>query len=72
MSIVEEKDWRVTEKQKEMIHKRIEHFSKKEASLCINMIEGIYQTRPSSKKIPTLIAEKDGTFSRVQESKTTI
>ena len=49
MSNVSEKDWRVTEKQKNMIHKRIEHFSKKEASLCINMIEAIYQTRPSNK-----------------------
>ena len=53
MSIVNEKDWRVTEKQKDMIHKRIEHFSKKEASLCINMIEAIYQTRPSNKVIST-------------------
>jgi len=51
MSIVNEKDWRVTEKQKEMIYKRIEHFSKKEASLCINVIEAIYQTRPSHKTI---------------------
>ena len=49
MSNVSEKDWRITEKQKDLIQKRIEHFSKKEASLCINMIEGIYQTRPSSK-----------------------
>ena len=49
MSNVSEKDWRVTEKQKNMIHKRIEHFSKKEASLCINMIEAIYLARPSNK-----------------------
>ena len=53
MSIVNEKDWRMTEKQQEMIYKRIEHFSKKESSLCINMIEAIYQTRPSNKVIST-------------------
>jgi len=51
MSNVSEKDWRITEKQKNMIHKRIEHFSKREASLCINMIESIYVSRPSNKTI---------------------
>ncbi len=42
-----EKDWRITEKQKELINKRIEHFSKKEASYLINIIEALYQKRPS-------------------------
>lgn len=46
---IEDKDWQITDKQKELITKRIQYFSKKEASLCINMIEAIYQTRPSSK-----------------------
>jgi len=45
---LEEKDWKATDKQKELIVKRIQHFSKREASLLINMIEAIYQTRPSS------------------------
>jgi len=49
MSNVSVKDWRATEKQKNMIQKRIEHFSKREASLCINMIEAIYLARPSNK-----------------------
>jgi len=48
MSILSEKDWQATEKQKNMIQKRIEHFSKREASLCINMIEAIYLARPSN------------------------
>ncbi len=48
MSYVSTKDWRVTEKQKNMIQQRIEHFSKREASLCINMIEAIYLARPSN------------------------
>ena len=47
---LEQKDWKATDKQKELILKRIQHFSKKEASLCINMIEAIYQTRPSNKE----------------------
>ncbi len=47
MSVETEKDWKVTTKQKDLITKRIEYFSRKEASLCINMIEAIYQTRPS-------------------------
>ena len=49
MSIENEKDWKLTTKQKDLITKRIEHFSKKEASLCINMIEAIYLARPSNK-----------------------
>lgn len=47
---LEQKDWKATDKQKELIVKKIQHFSKKEASYCINMIEAIYQTRPSSQK----------------------
>jgi len=49
MSTVSQKDWHITEKQKNMIHKRIEYFSKKEASYCINIIEAIYLVRPSNK-----------------------
>jgi len=49
MSVETEKDWKLTQKQKDLINARIEYFSKKEASLCINMIEAIYQTRPSRK-----------------------
>ena len=49
MSNVSEKDWRITAKQKNMIIKRIEYFSKKEASYCINIIEAIYLVRPSNK-----------------------
>ncbi len=47
---LEEKDWKATDKQKDLIVKKIQHFSKREASLCINMIEAIYQTRPSHKE----------------------
>jgi len=49
MSVETEKDWKATDKQKEMIKGKIDYFSKKEASLLINMIEAIYQTRPSRK-----------------------
>jgi len=42
-------DWRVTDKQKLLISQKIEHFSKKEASYLINIIDAIYKTRPSSK-----------------------
>ena len=42
-------DWRVTNKQKLLINQKIEHFSKKEASYLINIIDAIYKTRPSSK-----------------------
>ena len=42
-------DWRVTNKQKLLINQKIEHFSKKEASYIINIIDAIYNTRPSNK-----------------------
>jgi len=42
-----EKDWRITDKQKDLINTRVEHFSKKEASYLINIIEALYKTRPS-------------------------
>ncbi len=42
-------DWRANNKQKLLINNKIEHFSKKEASYLINIIEAIYQTRPSNK-----------------------
>ena len=69
MSIVSEKDWRITEKQKNMIHKRIEHFSKKEASLCINMIESIYLSRPSNKGMQSVMNRESGHM--IENSKTT-
>ena len=47
---IEQKDWKITDKQRDLIVKRIGHFSRKEASYCINMIEAIYQTRPSKKE----------------------
>jgi hypothetical protein len=46
----EEKDWKITDKQRDLITKRIQHFSRKEASYCINLIEAIYLTRPSKKE----------------------
>ena len=69
MSVENEKDWKVTTKQKDLITKRIEYFSRKEATLCINIIEAIYRTRPSN-KIPTVIVDKDG-IHLVQTSKST-
>ena len=42
-------DWRATNKQKLLINQKIEHFSKKEASYLINIIDAIYNTRPSNK-----------------------
>ena len=42
-------DWRATNKQKLLINQKIEHFSKKEASYLINIIDAIYKTRPSNK-----------------------
>ncbi len=42
-------DWRATNKQKLLINQKIEHFSKKEASYLINIIDAIYSTRPSNK-----------------------
>ena len=47
MSLQNEQDWRITNKQKLLINQRIEHFSKKEASYLINIIEALYKTRPS-------------------------
>ena len=47
---IEQKDWKITDKQRDLISKRIQHFSRKEASYCINMIEAIYATRPSKKE----------------------
>lgn len=49
MSLENEQDWRITNKQKLLINQRMEHFSKKEASYLINIIEAIYNTRPSNK-----------------------
>jgi len=42
-------DWKATNKQKLLINQKIEHFSKKEASYIINIIDAIYNTRPSNK-----------------------
>lgn len=47
--ILTKEDWRTTDKQKLLINQKIEHFSKKEASYLINIIDAIYKTRPSSK-----------------------
>ena len=50
MSLEQKQDWRITDKQKLLINQRIEHFSKKEASYLINIIEAIYTTRPTHKE----------------------
>jgi len=42
-------DWKITNKQKLLINQKMEHFSKKEASYLINIIDAIYNTRPSNK-----------------------
>ena len=45
-----EKDWHITDKQKQLINQKIQFFSKKEASYMINIIDAIYRTRPSFKE----------------------
>lgn len=52
MATVEDqkKDWKVTKKQTDLINDKIQYFSKKEASYLINIIDAIYNTRPSSKE----------------------
>ena len=45
-----EKDWHITDKQKQLINQKIQFFSKKEASYTINIIDAIYRTRPSFKE----------------------
>jgi len=46
---IETNEWKITDKQKELISNKIQYFSKKEASYLINIIDAIYNTRPSSK-----------------------
>jgi len=45
-----EKDWHITDNQKQLINQKIQFFSKKEASYIINIIDAIYRTRPSFKE----------------------
>jgi len=45
-----EKDWHITESQKQLINQKIQFFSKKEASYTINIIDALYRTRPSFKE----------------------
>jgi len=45
-----EKDWHITDSQKQLINQKIQFFSKKEASYTINIIDAIYKTRPSWKE----------------------
>ena len=51
MTTVEDQkdDWKITKKQIDLIDSKIRYFSKKEASYLINIIDAIYNTRPSSK-----------------------
>jgi len=46
----QEKDWHITDSQKQLINQKIHFFSKKEASYIINIIDAIYRTRPSFKE----------------------
>ena len=46
----QEKDWQITDSQKQLINQKIQFFSKKEASYTINIIDAIYRTRPSWKE----------------------
>jgi len=46
----QEKDWQITDSQKQLINQKIQFFSKKEASYIINIIDAIYRTRPSFKE----------------------
>ena len=46
----QEKDWQITENQKQLINQKLQFFSKKEASYTINIIDAIYRTRPSWKE----------------------
>ena len=45
-----EKDWHITDSQKQLINQKLQFFSKKEASYTINIIDAIYKTRPSWKE----------------------
>ena len=46
----QEKDWQITDSQKQLINQKIQFFSKKEASYTINIIDALYRTRPSFKE----------------------
>jgi len=46
----QEKDWQITDNQKQLINQKLQFFSKKEASYTINIIDAIYRTRPSWKE----------------------
>jgi len=46
----QEKDWHITDSQKQLINQKLQFFSKKEASYTINIIDAIYRTRPSFKE----------------------
>jgi len=46
----QEKDWQITDSQKQLINQKLQFFSKKEASYTINIIDAIYRTRPSWKE----------------------
>jgi len=46
----QEKDWHITDSQKQLINQKIQFFSKKEASYTINIIDALYRTRPSFKE----------------------
>ena len=46
----QEKDWQITDNQKQLINQKIQFFSKKEASYTINIIDALYRTRPSFKE----------------------
>ncbi len=46
----QEKDWQITDNQKQLINQKLRFFSKKEASYTINIIDAIYRTRPSWKE----------------------
>ena len=46
----QEKDWQITNSQKQLINQKLQFFSKKEASYMINIIDAIYKTRPSWKE----------------------
>lgn len=47
----QDQDWRITPKQELFIHGRIHSLSKKEGVILIELIEGLFRSRPSSKNL---------------------
>lgn len=47
----EDQDWRITPKQELAIQFKVKNLAKREANILLNIIEALYQSRPSSQNL---------------------